>query len=97
MHLVLSAPQIGEGGGGGGEGESAAYLNETPHWFAISGHNVLLISVYNLVPFCSGQIVLRQVQVDLVSIKVSIKGIAVGIVHADNSLTLCHKWTAVDG
>ena len=97
MHDMLSAARgkvldVGGGGGGGGVGGRglAAYLDETPHRFAISRHNVLLVSMHNLIPLSSGQIVLRQVQIDFISIKVSIECVAVGIVHTDDSLAL-HK------
>ena len=70
------------------------YLDESPDGLAICGHNVLLVSVDNLIPLSSSQVVLWQVQVDLITIKVSIEGVAVGVMHSDDSLSLQHCHSA---
>jgi len=64
------------------------HLDEPSDGLAVCGHNVLLISMDNLIPLSSCQIVLWQMQVDLITIKVSIEGVAVGVVHANDPLTL---------
>lgn len=64
------------------------HLDEPSDGLAVCGHNVLLISMDNLIPLSSCQIVLWQMQVDLITIKISIEGVAVGVVHANDPLTL---------
>ncbi len=52
--------------------------------------------MHNLIPLSSRQVVLWQMQVDLIPIKVSIEGVAVGVVHANDPLTLHTQQTDFD-
>ena len=73
----------------------AIYLDESPHRLAVGWDDVLLISVHDLIPLSPCQVVLGQMQVDLISIKVSVEGVTVGVVHANDPFSLCHKPTPV--
>ncbi len=64
------------------------HLNETPDWFAVCGYNVLLIGMDDFISLGPGQVVLWQMEVDLVTIKVGVESVAVGIVHANDPFTL---------
>ena len=66
----------------------ALYLNESPDGFAICGHDILVVSMHNLIALCPSMQVLWYMQVNLISVEVRIEGGAVGIVHADCPLPL---------
>ena len=93
-HLAASCVTSNLGGGAcwcmctrkGYTGEK--HLYEATNGFAISGNNVLVVGVHNLVALCPGVQVLGHVQVDLVSIKVGVERGTIGVVHPDGPLTL---------
>ena len=64
------------------------HLYKPSDGFAVCWHHILLISMDDGVALCSPLLILWQVQVDLVSVKVCIEGVAVGVVHPDGALPL---------
>ena len=64
------------------------HLYEASNRLAISGYNVLLVCMHDAIAFCASQVVLRQMQIDLITIKVRIEGRAICVVHADHTLPL---------
>lgn len=64
------------------------YLYEASDGLAVSGHDVLLVRVHNAVALRAAKVILRQMQIDLITVKVRIEGGAVRIVHADHALSL---------
>ena len=69
----------------------AAHLDEAPDRLAIRGHDVLLIRMHDAVALGSPEVVLRQVQVDLVTVEIGVERRAVGVVHTDDTLALQHS------
>ena len=64
------------------------HLYEASNRLAISGYNVLLVCMHDAIALRTAQVVLRQMQIDLITIKVRIEGRAICIVHANHTLTL---------
>ena len=61
-------------------------LNQTSEWTVIRWHNILEVSVCNILGFCTSQVTLWEVTVHLVTIKVGIVSVTVGVVHPNSSL-----------
>ena len=61
-------------------------LDETSDRFTGCGHDILLVCGHKLVGFGSRLVGLRQMDVHLVTVEVSVVGAAVGVVHADRLL-----------
>ena len=58
-------------------------LNQSSQWTTVRGHQVLLGGAGNGVCFSSCLLVLVKVQVHFVTVKVSVVGVAIGVVHAE--------------
>lgn len=61
-------------------------LDETSEWLSTCGHAVLLVGGHQTVRFSYRLVALRQVNVHLVPVKISVVGVAVGVVHSDGLL-----------
>ena len=58
-------------------------LDKTSEGLSTCGHAVLLVSGHQTVCFCDRLVALRQVNVHLIAVKISVVGVAVGVVHSD--------------
>jgi len=79
---------LGEEGVPFGEHNSSAdmILDQATEWGAIGGHEVLVVGVGNEIGLSTGDLVLGEMHVHLITIKISIVGVAIGVVHTQRLL-----------
>lgn len=66
-------------------------LDHAPDRRFVGWQNVLVVGKTDVVGFCPRQVVLEEVEVHFISVKVSVVGTTVGVVHSDGLVTWQHS------